>query len=355
MRVWFALAVLTAALLATLPASAQPAEAEAGMLGIRLLEAPVNRADDPRARIYIVDHLAPGATIERRVEVSSTIGAPATVAVYAGAATIEDGVFTGTERGVGNELTEWTSVDTREVVLSQGEAREVNLTIRVPVDAAPGEHYGAIWAETAVNGAAGLAAATRVGIRMYLSVGPGGEPPSSMQIRSLTAGRDPAGVPQVSAEVINDGGRALDVTGTLTLTEGPGGLAGGPFSTTSPTTLQPGQRGRVVVLLDSDLPAGPWKAHLDLSSGRTRAQASATVTFPAAAATDARPVAPDPVPDLLWLVLPIVGALLLLLLWLLVLLARTRTRRRGRASSQGKRARRRMSAEELRGRHRAAT
>ncbi len=44
-------------------------------LGIRLVDVPVATADDPRALVYIIDHVAPGALIERRIEVSNRTGA----------------------------------------------------------------------------------------------------------------------------------------------------------------------------------------------------------------------------------------------------------------------------------------
>ena len=46
-------------------AQTQPPAPPAGSIGIRLLEAPVNRENDPRARIYIVDHVSQGTTIAR--------------------------------------------------------------------------------------------------------------------------------------------------------------------------------------------------------------------------------------------------------------------------------------------------
>lgn len=45
--------------------------APAGSIGVRLLSVPVAALDDPRARLYIVDHLHPGTVIHRRIEVSN--------------------------------------------------------------------------------------------------------------------------------------------------------------------------------------------------------------------------------------------------------------------------------------------
>jgi hypothetical protein len=49
------------------PPAPTPSPAADGLLGIRLLEAPVERRDDPRARLYVVDHVTPGTTITRRL------------------------------------------------------------------------------------------------------------------------------------------------------------------------------------------------------------------------------------------------------------------------------------------------
>jgi hypothetical protein len=46
------------------PAASSVASADdAGSVGLRLLEAPTSRRDDPRARVYVVDHLHPGESI----------------------------------------------------------------------------------------------------------------------------------------------------------------------------------------------------------------------------------------------------------------------------------------------------
>jgi hypothetical protein len=59
-----------------------------GMFGLRLLEAPVIRRDDPRAYTSIVDHLNPGTGIHRRVEVSNMSPNPLRIELCAAAASI---------------------------------------------------------------------------------------------------------------------------------------------------------------------------------------------------------------------------------------------------------------------------
>src|SRR5664280_2524137 len=74
-----ALAPVTGASAATDPAPGAPT---ANSIGIRLVDAPASAKDDPRARVYIVDHLAPGTVIHRRIEVSNTTAGSVHVALY---------------------------------------------------------------------------------------------------------------------------------------------------------------------------------------------------------------------------------------------------------------------------------
>lgn len=275
----------------SVPALAQvPAET----VGIRLVDAPANRADDPRAREYIVDHLAPGATITRHVEVSNRTATTQMVELYAAAASITGGNFQFGDGRAANDLTSWTTVDPTTVSLPAGGGVSLaTVTIAVPADASPGERYAVLWAQLppAVPAGGGIAAVNRVGVRIYLSVGEGGEPASDFVITTLEARRDAERNPLVAATVQNTGGRALDLSGKLWLTNGPGGLSAGPFDAKLGTTLGLEQTEPVLVSMDRAIPAGPWDARVVLRSGTTEREATATITFPGAAATSSRPVA----------------------------------------------------------------
>ena len=266
------LAALGLTALVAAPASAStpapspaPGAATAGGIGLRLIDAPVPARNDPRARVYIVDHLAPGRVIHRRIEVSNT-----------------DGRVTAT------------------------------VTIAVPRDAPPGEQYGVVWAEarSAPIVGGGVIQVSRVGIRLYLSVGPGGPPAANFTIDSLTAKRSPDGRPVVLANVRNTGGRALDVNGTLQLLAGPGGLSAGPFPATLGATLAIGDGGPVTIALDRRLPAGPWDARITLRSGLLERRARATITFPD---TGASPLVIATTPRPGWLYPAVAGLVVLLL------------------------------------------
>jgi hypothetical protein len=146
-----------------------------------------------------------------------------------------------------------------------------------------------VWAELASNGT-GITTVSRVGIRMYLSVGEGAEPTSDFRVDTLAAQRGSDGAPAVQAQVENTGERALDMSGTLTLRDGPGGISAGPFAASLGTTLGVGGRSPVSVLLDRDLPAGPWTARLTLRSGELERAAEAVITFPDTSGSAASPV-----------------------------------------------------------------
>jgi hypothetical protein len=243
--------------------------------------------------LYIVDHLPPGATISRRIEVTNTTAGPAHVLVYASGAAIESGVFTGAAAHSPNELSSWAAVSPAAADVAAAGRATATVTIRVPRDAAPGERYAVVWAEArSPADARGVVQVNRVGIRLYLSVGPGGPPPADFAIESLTAKRAADGTPSVTATVHNTGGRALDISGTLHLAGGPGGLRAGPFGVTVGSTLAIGATQPIAVALDKRLPDGPWEAQIVLRSGLVERTARATITFPVSGAAPAEPVRP---------------------------------------------------------------
>ncbi len=285
-RVLTTLAVLVAGMLipatSALTVPALAADPKPGSIGIRLLDAPTNEQDNPRARIYIIDYLPLGTVIHRHIEVTNKSNSEARLTVYPSAASVENGTFSVAPGHTPNDLTTWISLDHETLILPPGASAPVTATIAVPRDASPGERYAGIWAETTTPALhdKGVAEVNRVGIRVYLDVGPGGPPAPNFVINSLTPKRLPDGRPALTAQVHNTGGRALDMSGELTLTEGPGGLNTRPFPAKLGTTLAPGQSEPVTVILDSQLPDGPWKALIHLKSGLTEHSAQATVIFP---------------------------------------------------------------------------
>jgi len=299
-------------------------------LGVRLLDAPTNRADDPRARVYVVDQVKPGAVFARHVEVSNGDRTAMDVIVYPAAAAITNGGFDIAGQGAAGEIPQWTTVEPTRLHLEPGDRKPVTVTFHVPAGASEGEVYGAVVAERpAKRTSQNVSVALRAAIRVYLSVGPGGEPRSDFTVDSLTAARDKTGRPVVLAQVHNTGGRALDLSGTLRLSKGPGGLSAGPFPATLGTTLGLGQSGPVSIPLDKALPSGPWLATLDLKSGRLERKVEGTITFPDAASSAAPPVTPRELPlyEKRSVVVPVAVTLLGLMALALLVLALLRRRR----------------------------
>lgn len=301
-------------------------------LGIELLEVAASLAEDPRALTAITDHVRPGALLERRIAVSNGTDSPMAVALYGAAADIERGWTVADGRG-GNELTGWIDVVPAALTLDPGERREALVRIRVPADAGGGERYAAVLAETGGDDdVPGIQVVSRVGIRVYLSVGGPQAPEEDFRIDSLTGGRSAEGVPFVRVAVTNTGGRAVDVAGELILREGPGGVRGGPFPVVLPRTVGPGAVAALDVPLDAALPAGSWQVRADLSSGLVERRAQATITFPEMGVGSAVPAEapatrdrrPGPVISWALSLIPIT-----LLIALLLVLRRRRDRRRG--------------------------
>ena len=141
----------------------------------------------------------------------------------------------------------------------------------------------------------------------------------NFDITSIRGTRSARGQFMVVAQVNNTGGQAIDATGTLKLTNGPGGLSAGPYQEPG-VTLAPGQSQPITVVLNKEMPHGSWLATIDETSGITQRSAQATINF-----------YPAPPNRRLYLILAIVLIVLLLLaaglaVWLI---------RRNRRSSPG--------------------
>jgi hypothetical protein len=257
-------------------ASPAPAANATGSIGIRLTDAPVSGAIDPRARTYIVDHVTPGTTFQRHVQVSNSSRSAQHLLLYAGAAQITSKGWVADGSAGGNHLASWITVSPSSVTLAAGASATAVVTVAVPANAPAGERYGVIWADLPpVAGAGPVAIANLVGVRVYLSVGAGGDPPSDFTIQSITVERGP----ELVVEVQNTGQRALDLTGGATLSGGPGSLTAGPFSADG-FTLGVGDSTGIVIPLPAALPAGKWTVSVTLASGTITHSVTALVVIP---------------------------------------------------------------------------
>ena len=306
-----AAAALTTALAGSAQAVTRPPTP--ALFGIRLVDIPVKEALNPRAYRYIIDHLNPGTTVDRRVQIANLGPSAARITVYPDAAVIRGGYFIGDVGETVSYLTTWITISRHSVTLAPHARAMVTVTIQVPRTASPGNLYGVIWAQETNPGktssGVNIIEANRVGIRIYLSVGPGGPPPVNFDITSIRGTRSALGQFMVVAQVHNTGGQAIDATGTLKFTDGPGGLTAGPYEE-SAVTLAPGQSEPIKVVLDKQMPNGSWRAQIDLTSGITQRSAVATIDF--------YPARPDHRYLILAVILPIVFLLLAgLAVWLI--------------------------------------
>lgn len=306
-------------------------------LGIGLLEVPRATLKDPRARNYVIDSVRPGTTFTRKFQVCNGTAQPLAVQLYPDAATIQSGAFVLAEGRGTSELTSWMSITPSSLTVPSGKAVVALARFSIPADASAGEQYGGIVADSPAIGG-GIEVGGRVGIRVYLDVTSGGAPKNDFTIDSLQAVRGKDGTPAVLAKVHNTGARALDMRGSLKLSDGPAGLSAGPFDAKLGTTLAPGDTAPVVVPLDKAIRGGPWKAVISMTSGLLERRAEASVTFPDEAGTATPEVAAKELP--LYkdkgVVFPVAIAVFsLVLLVLLAFLLRQLLARRRRARGEG--------------------
>jgi hypothetical protein len=266
--------------LAPVAAGVSPQTPMRGALGVRLISQG-STSPNPLARAFVVARMAPGARLRRVFELANTTHRTMNVAIYAAAAA-NRGAFSFGAGRTQNDLSRWTKTGYGRLRLPPGSRRLCSITVSVPPRASSGERYAVIWAQLTAPAPAGggVRIVNRVGIRMYVSVGPGGAPAPAFSIGPLSARRAASGAPLIAASIHNWGRGTLGFSGSLALTAGPAGLGTGPIRVSLTRGIPPGVTRRVRFRLSRALPRGPWRVHLRLTSGSVQHTAAATVTFP---------------------------------------------------------------------------
>jgi hypothetical protein len=261
-----------------------------GGVGVRLVATTTGPAVGPLGLAFIVETLPPGQRVTRQIEVDNSSADELSVAVFAAAASVVQGKFSFGPDRTGNDLTTWTSVGTPHLHLAAGAKVMERVTITVPKGAPAGERYGVVWAEVSTPSPTlgGVRLVNRVGVRMYVSISPGGVAPARFSLGALVGSRAANNDPVVSSRIRNNGGGALDITGHLLLSNGPGGLSAGPFAVEMGSMLAPHHSTTEKIELNGQIPAGPWRAQLVMSSQGVERSSLGTITFPKGHFTIAR-------------------------------------------------------------------
>jgi hypothetical protein len=250
------------------------------------------------------------------------------LAVYGAVAAITVVSFVGAAAHTANDLSSWTTVSRSSLDVPAGATAVDTVTVAIPSTASPGERYAVVWASVSNAGDGGnIELVNRVGIRMYVYVG-GTNPATSFTVNTLTGQRNSGGHPLVRAVVHNTGGRAVDFSGTLTLSAVIGGLTGGPYPAQLGTTLAPGQSEPVWFVLTDQVGDGPWNATVTLRSGLNQQTFRAQITFPNAPGTAPSPAAANPTSGGLGVDTILISAFLVVLLAALAALVIMAYRRR---------------------------
>ena len=250
--------------------------------GIQLLSTAAETLQNPLARTYIADGLAPGTRLSRTVEISNTTRSTAVISVYPAAASFGRSVFAFAPGRSQNELSRWTTVSQSVLRVPPHGTAFDTATISVPKQASAGEQYAVVWAQMSAPAQArgGVTLVNRVGVRMYVSIGRGGLPAAHFEIGPLSGRRSASGQPLLRANVHNSGRRTLAISGDLTLSDGPGGLRAGPLPVELRAALAPDGNQPLTVILSKFLPPGLWHVELRLASGLLQQTAEATITIP---------------------------------------------------------------------------
>lgn len=301
-------------------------------LGIRLLEAPEARRDDPRALVSIVDHVDPGTSFTRAIEVVNDTDDVMNVSIYGAPANLTQGAFAIGEPSEDAEITQWLRPSPESAAISPRGSIRVNAQFEVPETAEDGEYYGALVAErVSATPSSGIAVRSRAAVRVYLSVGSGTEPETDFELPAFRPIRQRDGRPAIEIDGCNTGGRAVDLSGTVELTNGPGGSRAGPFRTEQATTITPGDCHTFTIPLDKELPNGPWDATAKLRSGKEERTAEARITFPENAGERGKKVETKEVTGTVPGIIALGVSIFLLLLlagWLLWFLLKRRKRKK---------------------------
>jgi hypothetical protein len=234
----------------------------------------------------------PGSTTDLSVEFSNQYTEPLTLRSFVSDAfTLTNGGLGVSDEGINTQApTPWIDYPAETYELAPGEARDVDFTVEIPADAAPGNYVSVLVLQTAepvpVEGTQLFDQIIRKAIAIDITV-PGEETPA-FTIGDVVYASGP-NVPSLSIGIANTGNQRLRPAGAVSITDSSGAevltadVAMGSVYAGTETQLQ--------FVLQQPLPAGEYGLTLDLSDEATGAEASVlqqpfTVTDSATPTTD---------------------------------------------------------------------
>ncbi|AOX66286.1 hypothetical protein BJK06_11440 [Curtobacterium sp. BH-2-1-1] len=250
-------------------------------IGVQLLPGAEATDRSPTSR-YIRDTLRPGQTVERTIRVTNASDTERAVSMTTTAAGITDGAFR-IDTAPRSELTDWIGLDPASVDVPARSSALVRVRIAVPPDATGGERYAVVWAATASErpDGTGLRMVSRVGVRSYVAVSGPAALRTAFRVSEPRVG--PSGDERtVLADVRNTGERAVDLTGTLVLADGPAGAVLPSITGDRPRTLAPGQRAALTFTVPAAVAPGTWLARIAVTDGVTTERTAGSIALPSA-------------------------------------------------------------------------
>jgi hypothetical protein len=244
-----------------------------------ILPATATGPDKTRQR-FQYNVLTPGSTVTDHVEVVNDSAQSAAFSVYG-----TDGTGTSAKGALllmppqkkATDIGSWVhfpgGATQLSTIINGGQAIVIQFTVKVPPQATPGDHTGAVVAQVAIPGKnrAGVAVTTNYRIAVPLELRVSGALRAGLQVQSVSTGfSDPlnpfgTGTATISYSVVNTGNVRQAAAQTVTVT--------GPFGqkvVVHPpklATILPGDSIRVTAQAPGLFPAGPMTAHVDVTAG----------------------------------------------------------------------------------------
>ena len=244
-----------------------------------ILPATATGPDKTRQR-FQYNSLTPGSTVTDHVEIVNDSSQSAAFSIYgtdASGTTAKGSLLLLAPQKKPTDIGAWVhfpgGAGQLSTIIAGGQAIVTQFTVKVPLQATPGDHTGAMVAQVAIPGknSAGVAVTTNYRIAVPLEMRVPGALSAALQVQSVSTGfSDPlnpfgSGTATVSYTVANTGNVRQAGVQTVTVT-GPFGQKVVVHQPQLPTIL-PGDSIRVTTQVPGLFPDGPMTARVDVKAG----------------------------------------------------------------------------------------